>query len=116
MQPRRRKNNQFFDGQLKKQMHDCQAKRTQPMKSRAFSLTNGEKEGDFSSQEIKMPPSRAFSLTKKEKIRPGVTFRRFFGHTKRTPDILLKLFTGKLSSFFGNAPELHTVRASTPTS
>ena len=58
----------------------------------------------------------ALTLTKKTTLRHGVTLRRFFGHTKRTPNILPKLFIAKLSHFLENATELHTVRAPTPTS
>ena len=58
----------------------------------------------------------AFTLTKKTMLRHGVTLRRFFGHTKRTPNILPKIFIAKLSHFLENATELHTVRAPTPTS
>ena len=58
----------------------------------------------------------ALTLTKKTTRHHGVTLRRFFGHTKRTPNILPKLFIAKLSHFLENATELHTVRAPTPTS
>ena len=58
----------------------------------------------------------AFTLTKKTIRTHGVTLRRFFGHTKRTPNILPKLLAAKLSQFLENATELHTVRAPTPTS
>ena len=71
---------------------------------------------NFSSQGIEAHVFCAFTLTKKTTRPHGVTLRRFFGHTKRTPNILPKLFIAKLSHFLENATELHTVRAPTPTS
>ena len=76
----------------------------------------GKRGLNFSSQVMKLPVLSAFTLTKKAKLHRGVTLNEFFGPTKRTPNILPKLFTDTVSHFLWSATELHTVRAPIPTS
>jgi hypothetical protein len=66
-------------------MHICHIKRTLPGKAVRLVCQTGKKGLNFSSQVMKLPVLSAFTLTKKAKLRRGVTLRELFEPSKRIP-------------------------------